>query len=362
MQQENNEISVYRDYFGFNASTSAKDLKQLAAISAETISNMSFGSANAMAMQQTAIEMATKGVKVLNALCKNNLSFFGNEELDVLRVIVATDGTRPSYPVSNGIPQTALYASSEWRDLTDARATTLQKAIQCTGRINLMERGIGTGFLIGPKLVMTNRHVLQAITMRNDRTVFVNPVYIDFACEGPNSETSKTFKITKVVYTGPNEIKTASPSLQDMALLEVEEANGLPLPIAINTGGFVTANTNIFLIGFPNQVQVPAASSKVFVDFFENMMGYKKVAPGKIIDGREIWPGRFCHDASTLRGNSGSLIVKYNNETSGIGLHFGGTAGPPSENWAHEIDSFCNEEGIIRDIFDTYGVARVTET
>lgn len=356
MQQERNELSLFRDYFGCEQRASLSQLKEIAAVSAETINKMAAESANAIAMQKTAFLLNVKGAKVLDALWKNNTSFFGTEELDVLRVIVATDGTRPSYPVSNGIAQTALYENSEWKTLIDSRSAALKRAVDCTGRINLFNTPAGTGFLIAPNLIMTNRHVLQVITEQNNRTSFVNSVFIDFSCENPNTDGGKKVRVKKVVYTGPDEIGSASEGKQDMALLEIEDNGSLPIPIAVCQNCPDTKNTDIFLIGFPNQKSFSLSEGKVFRDFFESMMGYKKIAPGKIIDGKNIWPGRFCHDASTLRGNSGSLVVAAGKEECAIGLHYGGTAGPPSENWAHEMSLFCAPESELKQIFDAYNV------
>lgn len=356
MQQERSELSLFRDYFRCEESASLSQIREIAAVSAETVNNMANASANAVAMQKTALLLNTKGVKVLDALWKNNMSFFGTEELDVLKVIVATDGTRPSYPVSNGIAQTALYENSEWKSLTDSRSANLKKAVDCTGRINLFNIAAGTGFLVAPNLIMTNRHVLQGITEKNDRTSFVNSVFVDFSCENSDTDGSQKVRVKKVVYTGPDEISSASEGKQDMALLEIENNGNLPAPVAVCKDCPDTKNTDIFLIGFPNQKSVSPSEGRVFRDFFESMMGYKKIAPGKIIDGKNFWPGRFCHDASSLRGNSGSLIVAAGKEECAIGLHYGGTMGPPSENWAHEMSLFCDPESELKQIFDSYGV------
>lgn len=356
MQQQEYVISRFRDYFGCGQEIAPTQLKQLAAASAETVNNMARTAGNATAMHNTALLISAKGAATLENLWTNKTSSFGVDEIDILRVIVATDGSRPSYPINNGLPDTSLYEASEWKSHTDSRAQPLKNAINATGRINLMDTPVGTGFLITPNLVMTNRHVLQLLT-HTDRTSFINPAFIDFKCENANTTVTRRHKIIKVVYAGAEEITSADHTKQDMALLEIQYTDELPEPIKICTQNNTSTGSDIFLIGFPNQRRsIPENSGMVYRNFFENMMGYKKVAPGKIIDGLLPYPGRFCHDASTLKGNSGSLIVASGNEQYAIGLHYGGTQGPPSENWAHTLDFFSKPNDPLRQIFDSYGV------
>lgn len=358
MQQEFNEISYLRDYFGRDGEASAAYLTQIVTTCAATVSNLAAVSDNTAALESIASQLENKGVNILSNLLHDKSSFTITE-LDIMRVIIATDGTRPSYPVSDNMPVTSLYDDSDWKNRTDSRAPALRQAISCTGRINIPGGIAGTGFLVAPNLIMTNRHVLQAITERNNRTAFVNHVSIDFGCEDLASDGALNTEILKVIYPGVNEITTPNHRFMDMALLEIGYREDLPKPMKICAEYEQDAGTGIFLIGFPNQQKAPLNAGTVYRDFFENFMGYKKVAPGNIITAFDSWPGRFSHDASTLRGNSGSMVVAIGNESCAMGLHYGGIQGINPENWAHGLNLFCDPENDVRHILDTYGAEYV---
>lgn len=358
MQQEFNEISYLRDYFGRDGAVSAAYLTQIVTTCAATVSNLAAVSDNTAALEGVASQVENKGVKILSKLLDNKNSFTITE-LDIMRIIIATDGTRPSYPVSNNVPATSLYDDSDWKTRTNSRAAALRQAIRCTGRISLPGQIAGTGFLVAPNLVMTNRHVLQFITERGNRNTFIDSAIIDFGCEDLASDGALKTEILKVIYPGENEITTPNHRFMDMALLEIAYREDLPEPIKICAECEQDAGTGIFLIGFPNQQKAPLNAGTVYRDFFENFMGYKKVAPGNIITGNDDWPGRFCHDASTLKGNSGSLVVAIGKENCAMGLHYGGIQAPSPENWAHGLNLFCNPENDVRHILDTYGAEYV---
>jgi hypothetical protein len=48
------------------------------------------------------------------------------------------------------------------------------------------------------------------------------------------------------------------------------------------------------------------------------------------------------HDATTLGGNSGSVVVEVSTEYAALALHYGGTSLPPRENWAHHLEKTFN--------------------
>ena len=50
---------------------------------------------------------------------------------------------------------------------------------------------------------------------------------------------------------------------------------------------------------------------------------------------REAWT--LTHDATTLGGNSGSLMVVVNDEFAAAGLHYGGSLSAPRQNWGHNL-------------------------
>jgi hypothetical protein len=74
---------------------------------------------------------------------------------------------------------------------------------------------------------------------------------------------------------------------------------------------------------------------------FKWKFGVKKLAPGRVdkapgdlVGDAKEWV--FTHDASTLGGNSGSIVVDLSVDGARVvGLHFGGLA--RKENWSHAV-------------------------
>jgi hypothetical protein len=69
---------------------------------------------------------------------------------------------------------------------------------------------------------------------------------------------------------------------------------------------------------------------------FKSTFGHKRLAPGLFINsqaGVHTWT--FAHDATTLGGNSGSVVLRRDQEQVAAGLHYGGRWSEPRENWGH---------------------------
>lgn len=226
------------------------------------------------------------------------------------------------------------------------------------GRIDGDGDHIGTGFVVGRGLVMTNRHVLEAIAEEvrgpaGSRWVFsVDQATIDFS---PAADGSRRFRILSVVEAGPDPIESLVrfPRL-DMALLEVETKNGdAELPAAPPLIGDRPALANkgdMFTIGYPAR---PGSSAmldpktgefslevaKRLGQIFNLKYGRKYVSPGRVeqptvgVGDPRGWV--FAHDATTLGGNSGSAVVRILDELGFCGLHFGGQT--LTANYAHNL-------------------------
>ena len=233
---------------------------------------------------------------------------------------------RPALLVQNGTFPTP---PTGWEAL-DANRSQIERSLKSVGRIDLLNRGmVGTGFLVAPNVVMTNRHVAEVFAIPSDAGDWTFKLgrtpAIDYFEEN-GSNVSAAFKVRKVIGIHPD-VRI------DLALLEVESVPmpGAPagftvppvLPIAgsepvVTAGG----DFNVYVVGYPasdNQgITPPDVLSRIFGDVFE----VKRLQPGTMTAISTALP-RFSHDCSTLGGNSGSCVIALDTHEV-IGLHFSG--------------------------------------
>jgi S1-C subfamily serine protease len=155
--------------------------------------------------------------------------------------------------------------------------------------------GLGTGFLVAEDVLMTNRHVLWAISSGTG-ALQEGQAAVRFGQEAQTIEAEDPVSITGVVGWHPS---------ADVALLRVAKpparAGREPLEIEDEPAGEGSA---VAAIGypFPDGERNPAFVRAAFGDRF----GVKRASPGEVIgvEGDSLY-----HDASTLGGNSGSPLV-----------------------------------------------------
>lgn len=237
----------------------------------------------------------------------------------------------------------------------------LTPIIDAVGRIDLRQDGrnvhIGTGTLVAPGVVLTNRHVLDAIAeplpSAGGQSFLMSPgVSIIFDPAAANA--TRRYEITGVLAAGPDRIgMQADVGKLDAAFLLMSQTNaaGLPPPKPVSYDDLPSENgPRLLVVGYPGRPSSAAATNpntnKVdpaiwdrLWEIFQNRYGVKYISPGEV--GRR--PGElagdtarwgFSHDATTLAGHSGSAII--NLETlSACGLHFGGA--PLRQNMAHGL-------------------------
>jgi endonuclease G, mitochondrial len=238
---------------------------------------------------------------------------------------------RPVYDIRNGsfstvtidgptTPGHALWTKLTTDDVLKQRIEALLPAI---GRIELLWATTipygGTGFVVGPNLVMTNRHVAQIFAAgvgdRNVRFINGRAAGIDFKRD---DAAGPVFNIRGIKMVHP---------YWDMAVLEVEglPAGITPLPLAV-TDARDLFREEVVVIGYP------AFDSRnpedVQADMFGGRFQVKRLQPGLLQGGADTDSfGKIVraatHDCSTTGGNSGSVIV---NLATGevVGLHFAG--------------------------------------
>jgi endonuclease G len=213
-----------------------------------------------------------------------------------------------------------------WRDYaTDADIHgRICKALPSVGRIELPGNMAypygGTGFVVGPNLLMTNRHVAgifaDGLGVRGLHFQTGAAAGVDFLKElGGGS-----------AYLDVRGIRLIHP-YWDMALLEVEglDATRAPLRFALGEPDSL-AGRKVAVIGYP--AFDPRNDATVQNQVFRGVYNVKRLQPGLAggrnpIDSFGKTVPATTHDASTLGGNSGSLILDV--ETGLVlGLHFGG--------------------------------------
>lgn len=243
------------------------------------------------------------------------------------------------------------------------------------GRIDVDEAHVGTGFVVGPGLILTNRHVLQAfaapVPRRNDPSRWVltaDDVTIDFAEEPSPATAASRFKIKGVIGAGALEIDEDRIYFDrlDAALLEVEASNTsgglLPPPIdLVRDPAKIARRKEIMVVGYPARPatlpttesgDIDMAVAKRLVELFGADYGNKYASPGEIDLTTGGIPGdtphwTMTHDATTLGGNSGSCVIGFDEPLAVLGLHFGGSW--RRENYAHVVTALSRDGNFLTD-------------
>ena len=190
----------------------------------------------------------------------------------------------------------------EWEEFRSA----IKPYLYSIGRIDTKNKGVGTGFLIAPDLLVTNRHVVSLLSNGTDEldagvaTVAFHQEY------GRSDPPDATVAIDRVVAVHPQ---------LDMALLGVGGSGRQPLPALVRD---VVAGERVVVVGYP---QKDTARNPIFAEsVYNGRYGVKRAALGEVIDvaGLQFW-----HDCSTLGGNSGSPVLSLTDRKV-VGIHFSG--------------------------------------
>lgn len=236
------------------------------------------------------------------------------EEL-ALEAIVLLEG-RPALLVQNSRFQSP---PPEWAVLEPNRAG-IEAMLGSVGRIEVTGHPsldwVGTGFLIGEGVVVTNRHVAKEFSrQKGARWVFESGMKarIDYAEELGSAQPAE-FTLTEVI---------GIHDTVDLALLRVARKGGAraPLPLVLPGQPAIAKGQKVYAVGYPawdGHRNEPAPMSRIFQDIYN----VKRLQPGEV---RQVSAAEkeLQHDCSTLGGNSGSCVVDLATQRV-IGLHFGG--------------------------------------
>jgi endonuclease G len=228
---------------------------------------------------------------------------------------------------TDGFPDSAEIA----RRLETARAP-IEVAIPSAGRIDVRNHRlswVGTGWMVGPTLAVTNRHVAEEFA-RAEGELFafrqslggrVVRAIVDWRREYLQPDESR-YRVEQVLWIEPE-------ASFDVALLQIaeqgEDGEGLPPPIELmNEEELRLAGVGawVAVIGYPARDSRNDAEDQQRI--FDGIYDVKRLALGQLT---AITPdGLTHHDATTLGGNSGSVLIDLNTGKAAA-LHFGGIEG-----------------------------------
>jgi endonuclease G len=233
---------------------------------------------------------------------------------------------RPSLLIHNDsfeVPKSDI-----WRDRLYPNKEKLRTAIRSVGRVEVPALSIpfvGTGWMIAPGVMVTNRHVALEFAVKSVTgfTMRVTPDGRAFTADLDFHEEAGKAVPFEVNLAGILYIADDAQGVPDIAFIKVagRDARPVPPPIPLSAAA-PQVNQYVVAIGYParDDRDDQGVERKIFGTTFN----VKRLAPGQI--SHIIDEATFGHDCSTLGGSSGSAIVDIDTGMV-VGLHYGGFYG-----------------------------------
>lgn len=214
-------------------------------------------------------------------------------------------------------------ASVAWAGVLEPRRGALEAVFPAVGRIDVAHHPrrswLGTGVLVAPRVVVTNRHVALEMAAREGEGWTFAPglggqrvaAAIDFR-EEAGSTTAAEFPLEDV-------LDVANAGEPDLAFLHVADRPGLPAPAPL--GGAVAAQHAVAAVGYTSREPgMPPEVEEILAGIFGNLYDVKRLAPGRVL---RTDTASVAHDCSTQGGNSGSALLDIATALV-AGIHFEG--------------------------------------
>ena len=281
------------------------------------------------------------------------------EELALEALIRLRD--RAAIRVKNGTIEITPEHAGDWFAALLGARDYLTSVIGSVGRIDVDGFHVGTGTVVAPGTLLTNRHVAEGFAdgIRGPdgrvRWFMTGTATVNF--DEDAADQASAFVIGGVIAADPNRFFSGVRLTDlDLALVSVELVNraGRALPNGIGIIShpkFATAIQDIFVVGYPARPGLGAITdpssrllsmplAEALAAMFGASFGVKYLSPGRmtgrtgdIAEDTRRWV--FSHDATTLGGSSGSGAFLLGEPRGMLGLHFSGN--PTINNYAHSL-------------------------
>lgn len=288
--------------------------------------------------------------------------------------VIIADGSRPVFFIQDGKIKQG-FGNGPFVDRLEQKAPLIEQVARSVGRIESDLRiaepwmdGVfymGTAFVVGPNLAITNRHVAQAMingSIEGAGPFGLNgPWWLNFA--GESGDLSKRrVAIVEVLWADTTPVSTdAGLKPFDAALLRLgdPEFESVTTPASLPITSTPPAQGQVVgLVGYPGKPRIitpdeptklrcEEESERALIKLFDNRFGAKRCGSGEInaLPGFEgddnDWTIK--HDISTLGGNSGSPIfdLSISTEPRVFAAHFGGCS--RVENYGALLNRFLGQ-------------------
>lgn len=276
-------------------------------------------------------------------VCEGAAAVLTPSEQTALEAIAIADGSRPALLLRGDEFDPHDATIGAWADKLRPLSDILKTISRSVGRINIAGQHCGTGWMVRPGYVATNRHVAQDISNQPKELLLTLNAQIgatiSFGHQIDEAAAHPMHPIKAIVFAGQEYIDP-SPLVSnmgklDLAILRVTPVEGEALPPALPSSllpvSEAVATREIFVLGYPGPATRSGLPQSTIAELLGTQFGLKRLSPGEIALGTGNVAGdtkarTIAHDATTLGGSSGSAIMAFDqvNNPLLLGLHFGG--------------------------------------